>query len=55
MTGRILIFSVIALCYLVDVDHGSGWHWRSSMSRNDTGDGACELVYVESMSVEASG
>ena len=41
--------------YLVDVDHDSGWYWRSSMSRNDTGDGACELVYVESMSVEASG
>jgi len=41
--------------YLVDVDHDSGWYWRSSMSRNDTGDGACELVYVESMSVETSG
>lgn len=38
--------------YLVDVDHDSGWYWRSSMSRLDTGDGACELVYVESMSVE---
>ena len=41
--------------YLVDVDHDSGWYWRSSMSRNDTGDGACELVFVESMSVEGSG
>jgi len=38
--------------YLVDVDHDSGWYWHSSMSRLDTGDGACELVYVESMSVE---
>ena len=38
--------------YLVDVDHDSGWYWRSSMSRLDTGDGACELVYVESLSVE---
>ena len=37
---------------LVDVDHDSGWYWRSSMSRLDTGDGACELVYVESLSVE---
>lgn len=35
--------------YLVDVDHDSGWFWRSSMSRTDTGDGACELVYVESV------
>ena len=38
--------------YLVDVDHDSGWYWHSSMSRLDTGDGACELVYVESLSVE---
>jgi hypothetical protein len=41
--------------YLVDVDHDSGWYWRSSMSRLDTGDGACELVYVESLSVENPG
>ena len=41
--------------YLVDVDHDSGWYWRSSMSRTDTGDGACELVYVESISIETPG
>jgi hypothetical protein len=41
--------------YLVDVDHDSGWHWRSSMSRTDTGGGACELVYVESLLVENPG
>ena len=41
--------------FLVDVDHDSGWHWRSSMSRLDTGDGACELVYVEFLSVENPG
>lgn len=41
--------------YLVDVDHDSGWNWRSSMSRLDTGNGACELVFVESLSVEAPG
>ncbi len=23
-----------------------GWHWRSSLTRDDTGPGACELVYV---------
>ena len=37
---------------LVDVDHQSGWHWRTSMSREDTGSGACEIVYVESIVVE---
>jgi hypothetical protein len=41
--------------FLVDVDHPSGFYWRSSMSRNDTGDGACELVYVESILVETQG
>jgi len=39
--------------FLVDVDHESGWYWRSSLSRTDTGDGACELVYVESLFVES--
>lgn len=41
--------------YLVDVDHVSGWYWRTSMSRTDTGDGACEIVYVESLRVETPG
>lgn len=39
--------------YLVDVDHESGWRWRTSMTRTDSGNGACEIVYVESLSVEA--
>ena len=38
--------------FLVDVDHDSGWYWRTSMSRTDTGAGACEIVYVESLSVD---
>ena len=38
--------------YLVDVDHASGWFWRTSMSRTDTGNGACEIVYEESLTVE---
>jgi len=32
--------------YLVDVRASDGWRWRSSMTRNDTGDGSCELIYV---------
>jgi hypothetical protein len=32
---------------LVRVDADDGWHWTSSLSRNDTGQGACELIYVE--------
>ena len=38
--------------YLVDVDHDSGWKWRTSMSRTDTGGGACEIVYVESVTLQ---
>ncbi len=32
--------------WLVEADGNNGWTWRSSLSRTDTGDGACELVYV---------
>ena len=37
--------------YLVEVNAADGWHWRSSLSRTDTGSGACELVYVKSLQV----
>lgn len=39
--------------YLVDVDDESGFHWRTSLSREDTGNGACELVYVERIEIES--
>jgi len=39
--------------YLVDVDSDSGWRWRTSLSRNDTGNGACEIFYVEDIVIEA--
>jgi len=32
---------------LVEVAARDGWHMRSSLTRDDTGDGACELVWVE--------
>jgi hypothetical protein len=36
--------------YLVEARAPDGWRWRSSMTREDTGAGACELVWVESVS-----
>ena len=36
---------------LVEVTGDNGWKWRSSLSRQDTGNGACELVYVESVEI----
>lgn len=37
--------------YLVRVDARDKWHWQSSLTRNDTGNGACELVWVEQLDI----
>jgi hypothetical protein len=37
--------------YLVEVVGDDGWRWRSSLTRTDTGNGACELVWVEDLQV----
>jgi hypothetical protein len=40
--------SVVRLSgYLVEARAPDGWRWRSSLTREDTGNGACELVWVE--------
>ena len=38
--------------WLIEVKSPDGWRWRSSLSRGDTGGGACEVVLVESLSLE---
>lgn len=38
--------------YLVEVRAEDGWHWKSSLNRTDTGDGACEVIWVESLLVQ---
>jgi hypothetical protein len=35
--------------FLVDVRGPNGFVWNTSLSRSDTGDGACEIVWVESL------
>ncbi|MGF1724313.1 hypothetical protein [Photobacterium nomapromontoriensis] len=38
--------------YLVNVnENNSRWYWNSSESRTDTGDGACEIIWVESLKI----
>ncbi len=37
--------------YLVEVHGQKGWKWVSSLRRDDTGDGSCEVVYVEKATV----
>lgn len=32
--------------WLIRIDGRGGWSWRSSLSREDSGSGACELVYA---------
>ena len=32
--------------WLIEVQRDDGWRWRSSLTREDSGDGACELIYV---------
>jgi hypothetical protein len=32
--------------WLIEARRDDGWRWRSSLSRDDSGDGACELIYV---------
>ena len=35
--------------YLVEVSNKEGFRWKSSLTRSDTGAGACELLWVESL------
>ncbi len=37
--------------YLVEAKASDGWHWKSSLTRNDTGNGACELMLVNRVEV----
>lgn len=37
--------------YLIRADADDGWHWQSSLTRNDIGAHACEVVYVKSVQV----
>ena len=37
---------------LVDVSHANGMRWTSSLTRSDSGANACELVFVESVTIE---
>ena len=37
--------------YLVYVTRSDGFYWHSSLTREDSGPGACELMYVESVTL----
>lgn len=46
--------TVIFNGYLVEARAKDNWHWRSSLTRTDTGAGACELVYVTSFEIRGN-
>jgi hypothetical protein len=37
--------------YLVEARRADGWQWRSSLTREDAGEGACELIWVETVAL----
>jgi hypothetical protein len=37
--------------YLVQAVSKDGWTWRSSLTREDTGAGACELIFVQHLEI----
>ena len=38
--------------WLVELTASDGWRWRSSLTRDDQGGGACEVIYVCGISRE---
>ena len=50
---RVRVGAVVTLRgRLVEARRDDGWRWRSSLSREDSGGGACELLLVEAASVD---
>jgi hypothetical protein len=39
--------------FLVEARRADGWRWKTSLTRDDTGAGACELIYVERIDTAA--
>ena len=37
--------------YLVEITTAEGWRWKSSLKRDDTGGGSCELFWVEQLEI----
>lgn len=49
--ARVRVGQVVSLRgRLVEARRADGWHWRSSLTREDSGGGACELVLVDAIS-----
>jgi hypothetical protein len=40
--------------YLVEVSKKDGFIWRSSVTRADTGNGSCEIFWVEDIEIQSA-
>ncbi|HNY49969.1 MAG TPA: hypothetical protein PLV50_08165 [Smithella sp.] len=38
--------------YLINIKHRDGWTWNTSLTREDSGAGSCELMWVEEAFIE---
>jgi len=48
--ARVRVGAIVALRgHLVEARRADGWRWRSSLTREDSGAGACELVLVDAL------
>jgi len=45
--GQIVTLKGYLVHYREEYSNGGYWEWKSSLSRKDNGQGACELMYVE--------
>jgi hypothetical protein len=53
LLGRVRVGQVVKLSgNLVAIRATDGWQWQSSLSRHDTGNGACELVWVKEVQIQ---
>jgi len=50
--GKVRVGQVVELSgNLVAIRSTDGWQWQSSLSRHDTGNGACEVVWVKEVRI----
>ncbi|MCL2297317.1 MAG: hypothetical protein FWC38_07300 [Proteobacteria bacterium] len=40
--------------YLVRIERSNGWNIQSSLTRDDTGEGACEVIWVKNFYIESA-
>jgi len=50
-TGQIV--SISGSLVRVDAEK-KNWHWKSSLTRNDTGNGSCELIYADYVDIRTN-